>query len=104
VPTVIASATEDEMIATFLRAEVGSSRFLALLDQSLERHGFTLDLIESPDTTNEVANHMRRELLITFRGWGLEESVFGGLPADRVDWMWVDLEESELRERVFYIE
>ena len=41
-PTVIATATEDEMIATFLRAESGSSRFRTVLQQSLEQHGFTL--------------------------------------------------------------
>lgn len=58
-PTVIAAATEDEMIATFLRGELGSSRFRALLDQALERHGFAIDLIEFPDTSNAVANRMR---------------------------------------------
>jgi hypothetical protein len=103
VPTFIASATEDEMIATFLRGELGSSRFRARLEQSLERRRLTLDLVRFPDTTDEVENRARRELLVTYRGWGKEESVFGGLSADRVEWMWVELEESELRERVFYI-
>ncbi len=102
-PTVIASATEDEMIATFLRAEVNSSRFREQLEQSLEFHGLTVELVRFPDTTDEAANRVRRELLATYRGWGQEASVFGGLPADRVEWMWVELEEGELRERVFYI-
>src|SRR6188768_3860426 len=92
------------MIATFLRAEVGSSRFRDRLDQALERLGLTLDLIRFPDTNNEVENHLRRDLLVEYRGWGQEESVFGGLPADRIDWLWVDVEEPDLRERVFYIE
>ncbi len=49
-PTVIASATEDEMIATFLRAEVHSSRFRTLLAQAVEQHRLTLDLVRFPDS------------------------------------------------------
>ena len=102
-PTIIAPATEDEMIATFLSGELGSSRFGVLLEQALAQHGLTRDIIASPDPTNEVENRQRRDLLTTYRGWGQEESVFGGLPADQVAWMWVELGEGELRERVFYI-
>lgn len=103
-PTIIASATEDEMIATFLRAEANSSRFRPELDQALERLGFTVALITSPDITDTAANEVRRQLLGTYRGWGQRESVFGGMPVGNIEWMWVELEESDLRERVFYIQ
>lgn len=91
------------MIATFLRAEVDSSRFGAPFQQALVRQGHSLDVLRCPDTSDSAANRLRRELLETYRGWGQEESVFGGLPADRVTWQWVELTEHDVAERVFYI-
>ena len=103
-PTITAAATEDNMIATFLRGELASSRFGERLVQCIQQLGLAVDLVTSPDLADEAANHARRELLTHFRGWGSTQSVFGGLPAERMDWFWVALSEQDLLERVFYIQ
>jgi hypothetical protein len=103
-PTITASATENEMIATFLRGELASSRFGERLAQCIQQLGLAVDLVTSPDLADEAANHARRDLLTHFRGWGSTQSVFGGLPAERTDWVWVELSKRDLIERVFYIQ
>lgn len=99
---VTGTATEDEMIASFLRGELNSPRFGDRLKRALVAQNAMPDLIFA-DTTDEVANRMRRDVLVAYRGWGRYESLFGGLPAEDVEWMWVELEEEDLRDRVFTI-
>ena len=103
-PTITAAATENEMIATFLRGELASSRFGERLALHIQQLGLAVDLVTSPDLADEQANRSRRELITHFRGWGSTQSVFGGLPAKRTDWVWVELSERDLIERVFYIQ
>ena len=103
-PTIISSSTEQEMIATFLRGELGSSRFRVSLEEALAKLGLTTKVVECPNLDDDPENEARRELLVTYRGWGQEESLFGGLPVDSIEWFWVELTEDELRDRVFTIE
>jgi hypothetical protein len=99
--TLLRAATEDEMIAAFVRAELESPRFGAELCSALAKLGMSVEVV-SAATSVAGANEARRQLLAAYRGWGQYESVFGGMPDDVV-WSWAELDESILRERVFTI-
>lgn len=90
-PTIISSSTEQEMIATFLRGELGSSRFRVSLEEALAKLGLTTKVVECPNLDDDPENEARRELLVTYRGWGQEESLFGGLPVDSIEWSGLSL-------------
>ena len=99
--TLLRAATEDEMIAAFVRAELDSPRFGAELRSTLAKLGMSVEVVSAaPSVTH--ANQARRLLLAAYRGWGQYESVFGGMPNDVV-WSWAALDESVVRERVFTI-
>jgi hypothetical protein len=68
--------TEDEMIAVYLRAELGSERFGPQLRRLLARDGREL---ASADAA------YRRQLLDEHRAYERREGLFGGFPHD-VDW------------------
>lgn len=99
--TLLGSANEDEMIATFIRAELESPRFGAKLRSAAADLGASIDLLA--DGTSAQAAEARRRLLAAYRGWGQYESVFGGMPDD-LEWSWAELDEAVLRTRVFTIE
>jgi hypothetical protein len=100
--TLLRAATEDEMIMTFVRAELESPRFGAELHSTLAELGLSVEVISAAPSV-AGANEARRQLLAAYRGWGQYESVFGGMPDDVV-WSWVELDESVLRAQVFTIE
>jgi hypothetical protein len=99
--TLLGSANEDEMISTFIRAELKSPRFGAKLRSAAADLGASIDLLA--DGTSAQAAEARRRLLAAYRGWGQYESVFGGMPDD-LEWSWAELDEAVLRTRVFTIE
>jgi hypothetical protein len=98
--TLLGSANEDEMIATFIRAELESPRFGAKLRSAAADLGASIALLA--DGTSAHAAEARRRLLAAYRGWGQYESVFGGMPDD-LEWSWAELDEAVLRTRVFTI-
>jgi len=101
VVTLFGPATEDDMIAAFVRAELHSSRFGAGLRSALDGLGMSVEVVSAgPSDTGAAA--ARRRLLAAYRGWGEYESVFGGMPDD-IEWRWAELDEGVLRERVFTI-
>ena len=99
--TLLREATEDEMIAAFVRAELESPRFGAALRSTLAELGMSVEIVSAAASV-AGANEARRQLLAAYRGWGQYESVFGGMPNDVV-WSWAALDESVVRERVFTI-
>jgi hypothetical protein len=91
---VVAPATEDDMVALFLRAEVGSPRFGPEVLAALAHQGLDRSVLEQPDTTDSAANAARRRVLGAYRGYP-DREVFTDLPADTV-WQWVTLTRQEL--------
>jgi hypothetical protein len=89
------------MIDAFVRAELHSPRFGGGLRSSLDRLGMSVEFITARPSV-AGATEARRQLLADYRGWGRNESVFGGMPGD-VEWFWADLDEHVIRERVFTI-
>ncbi len=92
--------SENEMIAVFLRCELGSKRFGAGLLHALEQAAIDLSIIKSPDLSDEIENRQRRDLLGETRGFQRDRSLFRMFP-EAVRWSRVILKEQEL-EHVLY--
>ncbi len=101
-PTVIAAATEDEMIATFLRGELDSGRYGEKLRAVLARDGRGVDVLRRPDLGNADDNGYRRRLLDEHRAYERREGLFLGFPRD-VDWFRAVLGRDEVLD-ILYID
>jgi hypothetical protein len=91
---------EDEMIATFLRGELGSGRFGETLRALLGRDGRDSAVLRSPDVADAAANAYRRRLLDEHRGYERREGLFGGLPRE-IDWFRAALSRDEVLDILF---
>src|SRR5215831_18290861 len=87
-------ASEDDMVATFVAAEVGSVRYGPQITQILARLGQPRGIAEQPDTRDEAANAVRRQVLAAYRDYP-EGDVFTGMPTD-VRWHRAALTPAEL--------
>jgi len=72
----------EEMVATFLRAELGSPRFEPTILAILERDGWDRSVIEHPDLTSSADNDYRAQVLSEHRGYGRDQDVFTSVPPD----------------------
>src|SRR5436189_6456773 len=82
-------ATENDMIAAFLRAEIDSSRYGRFIEPVLAEVGLDRRIIDQPDLVDEAQNRLRKRLL-AFRGYP-QEFLFRGFPLDAT-WRRVGLE------------
>src|SRR5262245_3361138 len=98
----VARLTEDDMVATFLRAEVWSPRYGPRLRYELDRLGLSGELLERPDTADPRANADRRAVLDAHRGYLTGTRLFDGFPDD-VDWWLCNATPDDLAE-VRYID
>jgi hypothetical protein len=84
-------ATENEMIAAFLRAEIDSSRYgNNFVIAGLRELGQERILIDEPNLADAQANALRRHLM-RYRGYQTRQALFAGFPSD-VTWRRVELE------------
>jgi hypothetical protein len=81
---VVGPSREDEMVALFLRGELGSTRFENAVGEALARADADARVVTSPDVSDLRENMLRRRLLTESRGYATSEGVFGGLPTDFV--------------------
>ena len=84
------AATEDEMLAAFLMAEIDSSRYGPNIRANLAARRLERRLIDAPNMTDSVENATRRQL-IGNRGYENREALFAAFPRD-VTWRRVELE------------
>jgi hypothetical protein len=96
------SATEDEMIALFLRTEITAVRFRDGLLGHLADLGLPERVLTHPDLPNAEENRARREIIARHRGYGRNEDMFEDFPAE-VRWEWEALTPEEVA-RVKYID
>jgi hypothetical protein len=89
-------ATEDEMVLAFLRAEIDSERYRQHYPHGGDVAEVAHRLIEHPDLNDPLENGMRRGLL-RYRGYGLGQFLFAGLPDD-LTWQRVELTLDELEQ------
>ncbi|MFT4307780.1 MAG: hypothetical protein ACMXYM_00220 [Candidatus Woesearchaeota archaeon] len=93
--------SEDEVVAVFLKGELGSQRFGAHIRQLLEQDGRGTGLVLHPNLQSEEENLYRRSLLGLTRGFGMNRDLFERFPDD-VRWKNARIPKEEL-ERVKYI-
>jgi hypothetical protein len=87
-------ASDDDMIAVFLAAEATSERYGPRIREILTRLGQPFGFAEHPDTSDDAANAIRRQVLAAYRGYPAAD-VFTGMPAD-VAWHCAALTPAEL--------
>jgi len=98
----ITAITEDEMISTFLYAELNSPRFCKKVETYLQQYAVDRRLIQAPDLHDEHENATRRALLGAYRDYGQGWGYFEGFPA-QLRWERIGLTRQEV-EQVKYIE
>jgi hypothetical protein len=97
----IKATTEDDMVASFLKAEISSTRYSKKILGLLRRDGVDRKVIEYPDLDNHYENLYRIRLLGDFRGYKQQRDHFKGFP-DNISWQRVTLNREELA-KVQYI-
>jgi hypothetical protein len=91
----IRPATEDEMVATFLQAEIGSPLWGGAVRQELTRFQLTEATITHPDLSDPAQNCGRSAILGVYRGWRQDKILFTSWP-DGVEWSFVALDKADL--------
>jgi hypothetical protein len=92
---LVRAGSEAEMVALFLRAELGSPRFGPAIRDLLAADGIDARVLREPDLGDEAENGYRRLLLEQTRSYLSREGLFGGFPGD-VRWHWGALGRDEL--------
>jgi hypothetical protein len=95
-------ASEAEMVALFLRCDLGAARFQAGLRAELERAGLPERIVTDPRLEDETENLARRRVLERHHGYGESTGLFDGFPSD-VRWEWMAIAPQELA-RVRYVD
>src|SRR5215469_9530146 len=91
---LLCTASEDDMVATFLAAEINSEGYSARISEILSRLGQVRSILDQPDTSDEHANAVRRQVLASYRSYPSGD-VFTDMPAD-VTWHYAALTPAEL--------
>ncbi len=91
----IRDASEDEVVAAFLQAEIDSDRHAQKILTELHADGRPKSIVDSPDFEDHEGNAYRRSTLGRVRGWGRGEGMFQGFP-ERVVWALAALAPQEL--------
>jgi hypothetical protein len=90
----VGPATENDMVLEFVKAEIASHRFKHLYFDYLAEIGYGRGLIDDADLADARQNLARKKLLALVRGYGNDELLFMGFPAD-VRWRHVLLERRD---------
>jgi hypothetical protein len=99
---VIGPSSEEEMVALFLRTELTSTRFRPSVREVLTAERADERVVVEPRLDDAGDNALRRRLLGATRGYGRDEGLFAGFPAD-ARWERVALSRSDLG-RIRYID
>jgi hypothetical protein len=88
--------TANEMVLTFVRAEIESRHLAKSYAKALAFIGATkLQLIDQADLSNPLQNRQRSYLLGRVRGYGRNTALFDGLPID-ISWRRISITPAEL--------
>jgi hypothetical protein len=99
---LLRAATEQEVVAVFLQAELDSGRYGEVLRTLLDRDGRDVGVLTRPDLTDAAANRYRSGLLDEYRGFERRIGLFGGFPV-HVDWHRAALSPQEVLD-ILYID
>ena len=98
---IINQITENEMIGTFLQAEINSKRFQKYINDYLTKKNLNKNLIERPNFKSAKENNLRYEILDEYRGYGKRTELFENFPQN-LNWYEVELNKKEVQ-KVKYI-
>lgn len=100
---VLRPASEDEMIAEYLRQEYASyDRYGSEIAGCLDLAGASTELVTHPDLAKEADNRTRKRVFALYRRYGEPgPSFFTGFPVGRVDWTWMSLSPDEVLATLF---
>lgn len=100
---VLRPASEDEMIAEYLRQEYASyDRYGSEIAGCLDLAGASTELVTHPDLAKEADNRTRKRVFVLYRRYGEPgPSFFTGFPVGRVDWTWMSLSPDEVLATLF---
>lgn len=79
---ILRPASEDEVIAEFLKAEIDSERFAPLVFEALAAEAAARSVIDEIDLDDRAANDVRRRVLARARHWKSGGNLFIGFPQD----------------------
>jgi hypothetical protein len=97
----IKPTTEDDMVASFLKAEIDSTRYSKNILALLRRDSIARSVVDQPNLNHQEENLYRIKLLGDFRGYKQQRDHFKGFPDD-ISWHRVALSREELA-KVQYI-
>lgn len=97
---ILRESSEAEVLATFLRAELDSSRYGDTVRALLDQAGEDESLLREPRITDPRENAVRAHLLDQYRGWLQREGLFGGFPKG-VAWSLAALTREEVLSILF---
>jgi hypothetical protein len=97
---LLRDASEEEMIAVFLRGELASDRWSETLRGLLARDGRGDQVLTQPDLADPEENRYRSGILEDHRAWERRDGLFGGFPRD-VEWFRAELEPDEVLDVLF---
>jgi hypothetical protein len=92
---ILRPASEAEVVAAFLRAEIESARWGDQLRDILRKDGVDESVLSHPDVEDAAANAYRAQVLDRHRGWLQRIGLFDGLPRD-LEWTLVALTPEEV--------
>ena len=92
---IVRTASEAEVVATFLRAELDSARWGERLLAFLREDGVDPSVVSRPNLGDPQESAYREALLDRHRGWLRRERLFDGLPR-HIDWSRVALKPAEV--------
>ncbi|SRR5712692_9267417 len=82
---IVRTASEAEVIATFLRGELDSPRYGERLRAFLREDEMDASVVSRPNVDDRQESAYRETLLDRHRGWLRREGLFNGLPLE-IDW------------------
>jgi hypothetical protein len=94
--------TEDEMILSYLKAEIKSSRFKNEIELQLKKLNINKSIITNPRISDVYENSRRKEILNGYRKYSDREDYFEGFPLS-IDWGVYRLSKIELS-KILYID
>jgi hypothetical protein len=97
----IGPSSNEEMVAVFLRGELGSPRYADTIQAELNARGLDRALIEIPDLNDRMENVQRAAVLFGYRPWLVHHGLLENWPSNTV-WQWVELVREDI-ENLRYI-
>jgi|tagenome__1003787_1003787.scaffolds.fasta_scaffold20937343_2 hypothetical protein len=92
---ILGDSSEDELVFEFLAAELDSRLFREGVGNCLKLVGARRSLLQVPNFGNPTSNVLRKRVLSCYRGYGRNDLLFRGFPAD-AKWVLVEVNMDEL--------